>query len=251
MLTQPTIEKLCAMRLRGMAEAFREQQENADVQRLSFDERLGLLIDRQWNWRENRALERRLRNARLQGPACVEDIDYRTPRGLDRQLVRSLVAESVWVREHQNLFLLGPTGIGKTWLGRAFAQKACRDGYNAYFAKTSELFAELSMARADGSHRKLLYRLSRVDVLVVDDWAMAPLTESERRDFLEIIDERYQTRSTLLTSQLPVAAWHAQIGDPTTADSILDRLVHNTHRIELQGESMRKKRAGKNRGEGQ
>ncbi len=210
MLTQPTIEKLCAMRLRGMAEAFREQQENAEVQRLSFEERLGLLIDRQWNWRENRALERRLRNARLQGPACVEDIDYRTPRGLDRQLVRSLVAESVWVREHQNLFLLGPTGIGKTWLGRAFAQKACRDGYTAYFAKASELFAELAMARADGSHRKLLYRLSRVDVLVVDDWAMALLTESERRDFLEIIDERYQARSTLLTSQLPVAAWHAQ-----------------------------------------
>ncbi len=251
MLTQPTLEKLCTMRLRGMAEAFRQQQEDPDVQRLSFEERLGLLIDRQWNWRQNRALERRLRNARLQGPACVEDIDYRTPRGLDRQLVRSLVAESVWVREHQNLFLLGPTGIGKTWLGRAFAQKACRDGYTAYFSKASELFAELAMARADGSHRKLRYRLSRVDVLIVDDWAMAPLTESERRDFLEITDERYQTRSTLLTSQLPVAAWHAQIGDPTTADSILDRLVHNAHRIELQGESMRKTRGGKNRGEGE
>jgi DNA replication protein DnaC len=230
-----------------MAEAFRQQQEDPDVHRLSFEERLGLLIDRQWNWRQNRALERRLRNARLQGPACIEDIDYRTARGLDRPLVRSLVAESVWVREHQNLFLLGPTGIGKTWLGRAFAQKACRDGYSAYFSKANELFTELAMARADGSHRKLLYRLSRVDVLVVDDWAMAPLTESERRDFLEIIDERIQTRSTLLTSQLPVAAWHAQIGDPTTADSILDRLVHNAHRIELQGESMRKKRGGKTR----
>jgi DNA replication protein DnaC len=131
MLTQPAIEKLCAMRLRGMADAFREQQEKADYQQLSFEERLGMLIDRQWHWRENRALDRRLRSGRLQGPACVEDIDFRTPRGLDRQLVRSLTQESVWVREHQNVFLIGPTGIGKTWLGRAFAQKACRDGYTA------------------------------------------------------------------------------------------------------------------------
>lgn len=249
MLTQPTIEKLCAMRLRGMAEAFREQQQDADTQRLSFEERLGLLIDRQWNWRENRALERRLRNARLQGNACVEDIDFRTPRGLDRQLLRSLTAESAWVREHQNLFLIGPTGIGKTWLARAIGQKACRDGYTGLFIKASELFGDLNMARADGSHRKLLYRLGRVDVLIVDDWAMAPLADLERRDFLDICDERYQARSTLLTSQLPVSAWHAQIGDPTVADSILDRLVHNAHRIELNGESMRKKRKGKSEGE--
>lgn len=137
MLTEPTIDKLIAMRLRGMAEAFRQQQESADMQRLSFEERLGLLIDCQWNWRENRALERRLRHGRLQGPACIEDIDYRTSRGLDRQLVRSLTQESAWVREHQGLFLLGPTGIGKTWLARAFAQKACRDGYTALFLKVA------------------------------------------------------------------------------------------------------------------
>ena len=131
MLIQPTIEKLCAMRLRGMAEAFEQQQQDANIHSLSFEERLGLLIDRQWNWRQNRALDRRLRNGRLQGPACIEDIDYRTPRGLDRQLVRSLTAESAWVREHQHLFLIGPTGVGKTWLARAFAHKACRDGYTA------------------------------------------------------------------------------------------------------------------------
>jgi DNA replication protein DnaC len=175
----------------------------------------------------------------------VEDIDFRTARGLDRQLVRSLTAESIWVREHQNLFLVGPTGTGKTWLARAFAQKACRDGYTAWFTRASELFRDLAVARVDGSHRKLLYKLARVDVLVVDDWAMAPLADTERRDFLEICDDRYQARSTLLTSQLPVPAWHAQIGDPTIADSILDRIVHNAHRIELHGESMRKKRTHK------
>lgn len=242
MLTQPTIEKLIALRLRGMAEAFREQQESADQQRLSFEERLGLLVDRQWNWRENRALDRRLRHGRLLGPACIEDIDYRTPRGLDRQLVRSLTQGSAWVREHQNLFVLGPTGIGKTWLARAVAQKACRDGYTALFLKAAELYRHLATARADGSHAKLLYQFGRVQLLIVDDWAMAPMTEGERRDFLEICDARYQARSTLLTSQLPVANWHAQIGDPTVADSILDRLVHNAHRIELKGESLRKKR---------
>ena len=247
MLTQPTLDKLIVMRLRGMAEAFRQQQESADLQQLSFEERFGLLIDRQWNWRQNRALERRLRNGRLQGPACVEDIDFRTPRGLDRRTVRSLTQESAWVREHQHLFLIGPTGIGKTWLARAFGQKACRDGYTALFLKATELFRNLATARADGSHSKLLYQLGRVDLLIVDDFSMAPMSDAERRDFLEICDTRYQARSTLLTSQLPVANWHAQIGDPTLADSILDRLVHNAHRIELQGESMRKKRGRQTR----
>ena len=240
MLTQPAIEKLYAMRLRGMAEAFREQQEKADYQQLSFEERFGMLIDRQWYWRENRALDRRLRSGRLKGPCCVEDIDFRAPRGLDRPLVRSLTQESLWVREHQNVFLMGPTGIGKTWLGRAFAHKACRDGYTALFYKSVELSRDLATARVDGSQRKLLSQLSTVDVLVIDDWAMTPMTEAERRDCLEICDRRYQVRSTVLTTQLPVNKWHAQIGDPTIADSILDRLVHNAYRFELTGESMRK-----------
>lgn len=240
MLTQPAIEKLCAMRLRGMAEAFREQQEKADYQQLSFEERFGMLIDRQWYWRENRALDRRLRSGRLKGPACVEDIDFRAPRGLDRALVRSLTQESAWVREHQNVFLMGPTGIGKTWLGRAFAHKACRDGYTALFYKSVELSRDLATARVDGSQRKLLSQLSKVDVLVIDDWAMTAMTEAERRDCLEICDRRYQVGSTVLTTQLPVNKWHAQIGDPTVADSILDRLVHNAHRFDLTGESIRK-----------
>ena len=249
MLTQPTLEKLIAMRLRGMAEAFREQQESADIQQLSFEERFGLLIDRQWNWRQNRALERRLHNGRLKGPACVEDIDFRAPRGLDRQLVRSLTAESVWVREHQHLFLTGPTGIGKTWLARAFGNKACRDGYNALFLKAAELSRNLATARADGSHSKLLYQLGRMDLLIIDDFCMAPMSDPDRRDLLEICDLRDQNRSTLLTSQLPTGSWHAQIGDPTIADSILDRLVHNAHRVELRGESMRKQRHRKPRKE--
>lgn len=242
MLNQQTTEKLYAMHLRGMADAFTQQQEDAQSTQLSFEERFALLVDRQWNWRQNRALERRIRDARLKGTACVEDIDFRAARGLDKQVIRSLIHDSDWVRRHQHLFLVGPTGIGKSFLARAFGQKACRDGFTAYFATSTQLFRELEMARADGSYGKRLRTLSQVDVLIVDDWAMAPLGETERRAFLEICDERYLTRSTLLTSQLPVAKWHAQIGDPTVADSILDRLVHGAHKIELQGESMRKKK---------
>jgi DNA replication protein DnaC len=251
MLNQQTIEKLHVMRMRGMADAFTQQQEEPQNAQLSFEERFGLLVDRQWNWRQNRALERRLRDARLQGPACVEDIDYRAARGLDKAVVRSLIQDSDWVRRHQNIFLVGPTGLGKTYLARAFGQKACRDGYSACFATAAQLFRELELARADGSYAKKLRALGQVDVLIVDDWAMAPLADAERRAFLEICDERYQARATLLTSQLPVAKWHGQIGDPTVADSILDRLVHAAHRLELQGESIRKARAGRNKKDGE
>jgi DNA replication protein DnaC len=245
MLNQQTLEKLHTLRLRGMAEAFRTQSEQTGITELSFEERFALLVDQQWNWRQNRALERRLSQAKLRHRASVEDLDFRSPRGLDRALVRSLTQDSAWVREHQNIFLLGPTGIGKSFLACALAEKACRDGFAAFYTRATQLFRDLSLARADGSLRTLLARLARLDVLVVDDWAMAPLSDAEPRDFLEICEDRYQRRSMILTSQLPVAKWHEQIGDPTLADSILDRLVHNAHRLEMRGESMRKKRGGK------
>lgn len=242
MLNQQTMEKLHALRLHGMLEAFRAQAEQAGITELSFEERLALLIDQQWNWRQNRALERRLAKAQLRHRACVEDIDFRSPRGLDRTLVRSLTQDSGWVRAHQNIFLIGPSGIGKSFLACALAEKACRDGFKVWYRRGPRLFRDLALARADGSLGSLLAHLARLDVLVVDDWAVAPLAEAERRDFLEICEDRYEVRSTILTSQLPLAQWHQQIGDPTLADSILDRLVHNAHRLEMQGESIRKMR---------
>jgi DNA replication protein DnaC len=246
MLKQPVIEKMMALRLLGMVEALKTQEQDAASRELSFLERLGLLVDQQWNWRENQALGRRLKNAKLRNNACVEEIDYRTVRGLDKSVIRALVQESAWVAKHENVFVLGPTGVGKSFVASALAQKACRDGYSALYIRAQSLFRDLAMARADGSLRNLLARLARVDVLVIDDWAMAPLSEPERRDFLEICEERFQLRSTILTSQLPVSRWHEQIGDPTLADGILDRLVHNAHRIEMRGDSMRKDRGKAN-----
>ena len=241
MLQEPMMEKLTAMRLLGMVNALKAQEQDPAVRELSFLERLGLLVDQQWTWRENQALARRLHAAKLKG-ACVEEIDYRASRGLDKSVVRALAQNSAWVAQHENIFVLGPTGVGKSFLACALAQKACRDGYSSLYTRAVALFRDLALARADGSLRILLARLSRIDVLVIDDWAMAPLAESERRDFWEICEDRYQARSTILTSQLPVARWHEQIGEATAADGILDRLVHNAHRIEMRGDSMRKKR---------
>ena len=241
MLQEPMLEKLAAMRLVGMLEALKMQEQDPASRELSFLERLGLLVDQQWTWRENQALTRRLHAAKLKG-AAVEDIDYRTARGLDKSVMRALAQKSAWVEQHENIFVLGPTGVGKSFVACALAQKACRDGYSALYLRAPALFRDLAMARADGSQRALLTRLGRIDVLVIDDWAMAPLSETERRDFWEICEDRYQSRSTILTSQLPVARWHEQIGDATAADGILDRLVHNAHRIEMRGDSMRKKR---------
>lgn len=242
MLQEPMIEKLAAMRLHGMADALKTQEQDPNTRELSFLERLALLIDHQWNWRQNQALARRLHVAKLRGNACVEEIDYRAARGLNKSVIRALAQESAWVRNHEHIFVLGPTGVGKSFVACALAQKACRDGYSALYLRAAALFRDLAIARADGSLRLLLAKISRIDVLVIDDWAMAPLSEAERRDFWEICEDRYQTRSLILTSQLPVSRWHEQIGDPTLADGILDRLVHNAHRIEMRGDSMRKKR---------
>jgi DNA replication protein DnaC len=233
------------MHLEPMVETWRNLEQSQDADQLSFEEKFSLMVDRLWTWRQNLALDRRLRYAKLKGNASVEDIDYRASRGLERTLIRSLTSDSGWVRRHENIFLVGPTGVGKSWLACALAQKACRDGYLVLYTRAAALFRDLALARADGSLRNMLARLSRVDALVVDDWAMAPMQEFERRDFWEICEERYQTRSTVLTSQIPIAQWHEQIGEATIADGILDRLVHNAHRIELRGESMRKTRVKK------
>jgi DNA replication protein DnaC len=240
MLQQPTLEKLESMRLHGMAQALRELAGNETARDLSFEDRLALLVDRQFTWRQNEALQARLRRAKLRANACVEDIDYRAARGLDKTLLRSLATDSAWVERHENVFVCGPTGVGKSYLACALAQKACRAGYSAFYSRAAALFRDLALARADGSLRNLLLRLSKVDVLVVDDWAMTPLAESEARDFWEICEDRCQARSLILTSQMPVAKWHQQIGDSTIAEGILDRIIHRAHRIELRGESLRK-----------
>lgn len=240
MLQEPMMAKLNAMHLFGMVEALKAQQHDSSSAELSFLERLGLLVDQQWTWRENQALARLLRTAKLKKGACVEDIDYRSSRGLDKGVIRGLAQQSGWVRNHENVFVIGPTGVGKSFVACALAQKACRDGYSALYLRAAGLFRDLAMARADGSLRNLLTRISRIEVLIVDDFCMAPMSEPERRDLWEICDDRYQTRSTIMTSQLPVARWHEQIGEATAADGILDRLVHNAHRIEMLGPSKRK-----------
>lgn len=240
MLHQPTIDKLVTMRLDAMVDAWRKLEASEQADTLTFEDKLSLMVDNLWTSRQNLALQQRLRRAKLRGDACVEEIDYRAARGLDRMVVKTLAADSSWVQRHENIFLTGPTGVGKSYLANALGQKACRDGYTVLYTRASSLFRDLAMARADGSLRNLLVRLSRIDVLLIDDWVMAPLSEQERREFWEICEDRYQARSTVLTSQVPLAQWHAQIGDPSAADSILDRLVHNAHRIELKGESLRK-----------
>ena len=244
MMHQQTMEKLRALRLSGMAEAYRQQLENPDVCALGFEERLGLLVDQHWTWRENKAMQRRLKTSRLDAEPCVEDINYRYPRQLDGAQLRSLLSSS-WVAQHFSVIFTGPTGIGKSWLSQALAHQACRDGYRVLYRPSGKLFRELGEARADGSLGKYLPLLARVDVLVVDDFAMNPFEEHDRRLFLEICDDRYRRRSTVLTSQLPIASCHKQIGDPTIADSILDRLVHHAYRFELTGDSMRKKSGGR------
>jgi len=245
MLTEPTLDKLKTLKLDAMAHAWLEQQKQPDIAQLAFDERLGLLVEAQWLARENKRLSRCLKEAKLrQTQACIEDIDYAAQRELDKAQVRQL-STCRWVQEHHNIVITGPTGVGKTYVSCALAQQACRRGYRALYKRVPRLFEELTVAHADGSYARLLARLAKIDVLVLEDWGLAPLKEMERRDLLEIVEDRYGHRSTIITSQLPISHWHQHLGDPTLADAICDRLLHNAHRIVLQGPSRRRAQVDK------
>ena len=241
MLIEQTVRILHDMKLTGMAEAYKEQQEQPQIAELAFDDRFGMLVDRQCIWRDDRALKTRLHNARLKLPALIEDIDYQASRGLKRAQIEQL-ASSEWIRYHQNCIITGPTGTGKTFIACALSQKTARDGHRVRYYVAGKLFREIGDAHSDGSYGRLSVRLQKTELLVIDDWGMETLNAAQYRDLLEILDDRHGSGSTLVTSQFPVNLWHDTIGNPTLADAILDRLIHNAHRIELSGESLRKKK---------
>jgi DNA replication protein DnaC len=245
MLTEPTLAQLCELKLHALARAWQGQQEDPSVAELGFDERLALLVEAEWMDRQNKRQARLLRDAKLRiAGACLEDVDYAKERKLDRALVRQL-ATGRWIEAHHNVVITGATGAGKTYVACALAQQACRQGYRVLYRRAPRLFDELTLARADGSYPRLLARFARTDVLVLDDWGLVPVADAERRDLLEIMEDRHGLRSTIWTSQIPVAQWHDHVGDPTIADAICDRLLHNAHRIVLQGPSRRKVQAKK------
>ena len=239
MLAHPTLDKLHQLKFLGMATALNEQLDATDIDALSFDERFALLVDRELTYRDNQRMSSRLRRAKLRHNACLEDINYRHPRALDKSLMLSF-ATCRWLKERLNILITGPTGIGKTWLACALAHQACREGFSVLYLRLPRLFQDLAIARGDGRYPKLLAALAKIDLLVLDDWGLAQFTPDNQRDLLEILEDRYASRSTLVTSQLPIEKWHDILGDPTFADAILDRLVHNAYKLKLKGASMRK-----------
>jgi DNA replication protein DnaC len=239
MTREQTFDKLYSLKLHGLSDALEKQLENPEMDGLGFEERLALLVDAQYLWRENRAYATRLRQAHLKTAASIEDLNYRHARKLDRSLVQSL-ATCEWIRRHHNLTIIGASGLGKTYLCCAFLEKACREGFRAHYASASKFFRQLGMAWADGSFDRLLAKLARTDVLAIDDFGLVALTDLERRHLLEVLDDRTQSRSTILTSQFPVENWHELVGSPTLADAIVERILANSHRIELEGETLRR-----------
>jgi DNA replication protein DnaC len=240
MLLQQTLDKLRLLKLSGMAQSLEEQFGHGDFTQLSFEDRIGLLVETEWMVRQNRQLTRKLQMAKLKFPsACVEDINYKHPRGLDRGAMQELAA-CRWIPAHRNLIFTSATGLGKTWLACAFGQKACREGFSTVYARVPRLIEELSVARADGSYLKVLAALARADLLIMDDWGLGVMSKAAQHSLLEVIDDRCGNRSTIVTSQFPVKHWHETLSDPTVADAILDRLTMNATTIPMEGESMRK-----------
>ena len=241
MLTHPTLDLLQALGLHGMARGFKELDDQPEARSLQHAEWLALLLEREQTLRRQKRFEARARAARLRHVASVEDVDYRAVRGLDRALFLKL-AGGDWIRARQNLLITGPCGVGKSWLACALGHKACRDDFSVAYHRLPRLFAALALARSDGRYSNMLRAIARLDLLILDDWGPEPLDADQRRDLLEIIEDRYEARSIIVTSQLPVDRWYELIGNPTIADAILDRLVHSAYRIELKGESLRKQK---------
>lgn len=238
MLHQPTLEKLRALKLTGMADAFQEQLKKP-LSDLDFESRLGMLVDQEYLLRENRRLKKRLQQAKLQQSACIEDINYEKPRGLVKAKVMEL-SRSQWLQQHLNILVTGPTGCGKTYLACALAHRACLDGYTSRYYRLPRLWEELKIAKANGTYSQWLSQIAKIDLLILDDWGLVTPDIDRRQDLLEVLDDRYQKKSTIVTSQLPPTHWHEYLNDATLADAILDRLLHNAIRFELKGESMRK-----------